>query len=525
MSVNHDISVPNLDPERTLELVLEAVAELVDYELAVVLSLDSSDTLRVRKAAGPLHDERLSGFSLSLADRGDIAGILRAGKPKLFSEDEEHVDTYEQILDLPAGHSCMVAPLVVAGKPIGLLTLDHRSCGMFTPGIVRFIATISRLISLSLAKADQVESLAMVNADLVRERNALLTPGYEPIAGMVGSSAVWTKAVEALRLVAGSELPVLILGETGTGKELAARSVHRLSGRASKPFVAINCSALAPSLAESELFGHEKGSFTGAQSLRRGRFELADGGTLFLDEIGDLPLDLQPKLLRALQEGSFERLGGEKPVRVNVRVVAATHVDLEAAVSKGRFRADLYYRLSVFPVTLPPLRERHGDVVLIAERFVASIRERPGMEKLTLGDDAIPEIESRTWPGNIRELRNALERAAILARGARITAEHLIEFRPPLTTGGGPFEGRSVDRPAPQPPITTQPMAVLQPRSLAQAQREAIRSALVSSGGKVYGPGGAAELLGMKPSTLQSAMKRLGINKNSAVRGEEEQRG
>lgn len=415
-------TLPSLDPERTLELVLEALGELIDYELAVVLGLEGDETLRVRKAAGPLRDERLDGFSISLAARRDLAGIIDSGRPYLFSPDEEHVDTYDEILDLPNGHSCLVAPLAIDGKALGILTLDHRTCGMFTPGMVRFIATISRLISLSLAKSDEAASLSSANADLVRERNALLAPGYEPIAGMIGSSDAWLRAVEAIRLVAGSELPVLLRGETGTGKELAAR---------------------------------------------------------------------------ALQEGTVERLGGERSVRVDVRVVAATHVDLERAVADGCFREDLYYRLNAFPIHLPPLRDRGGDAVLIAERFVGAIRARPGMSGLELGADAIAAIESSAWPGNVRELSNAIERAAILARGAVIGAAHLAGPGTPRLDAprrSGP-EGHGV-------------------RSFDDAKRAAIVEALGRSGGRVYGDGGAAELLGMRPSTLQSAMKRLGIAKN-----------
>ncbi|MBP7262944.1 MAG: sigma 54-interacting transcriptional regulator [Spirochaetia bacterium] len=500
MSVNTEIPVDTLEPERILELILSALGDLIEYELAVVLGLDGRNVLSVRKAAGPLANERLSRYSINLRDRGDLASILERGEPHLFSEDEDHVDTYEGIIDLPHGHSCLVAPLSVAGTRIGLLTLDHRSCGRFTPGLVRFIGSMATLISLSVAQSDERAKLQITNADLVRQRNALLTPGYEPIAGLVGSSAAWIRAVESLRLAADADVPVLILGETGTGKELAARSVHRLSARAGGPFVALNCSALAPSLAESELFGHERGSFTGASGQRRGRFELADGGTLFLDEIGDLPLELQPKLLRVLQEGSLERLGGERTVRVNVRIVAATHVDLEAAVRSGRFREDLYYRLGVFPVRLPPLRERPGDALLLAELFLSEIQKRPGFGSVAMDADAAAILDTLSWPGNVRELRNVIERAAILARGAMISPVHLgIQAAP-----------------ADSPP----PKAGGHPRTLADAQREAIENALARSHGRLYGTGGAAELLGMKPSTLQSRMKKLGITSGGSRRKE-----
>ena len=507
MAVNNEISVPNLDPEHLLELILHALSDLIDYELAVVLGLDESGALRVRKAAGPLVTDRLAHHTIDLHERRDLARILDRGLPKLFAEDESHIDSYEGVLDLPHGHSCLLAPLSVGDRRLGLLTLDHRECGKFTPVIVRFIATISTLISLSLAQIDQATRLEAENETLVRERNALLAPGYQPIAGLIGAADSWIEAVEALRLVAATELPVLILGETGSGKELAARAVHRLSARASGPWIALNCSALAPSLAESELFGHEKGSFTGASVSKRGRFELADGGTLFLDEIGDLPTELQPKLLRVLQEGSFERVGGERSLKVDVRVVAATHIDLARAVAEGRFREDLYYRLSVFPLHLPPLRDRPGDALLLAQHFLADIRERPGFASVCMDEDSARAIEESSWPGNVRQLRNALERAAILARGGMIRTEHLRSGGPAASSGRPTMDRSSASA---RPVVDALPGA---PRSLDDTQREAIRDALLRSEGRIYGKGGAAELLGLKPTTLQSRMKKLGITK------------
>ncbi len=520
-------SMQRLDPEHTLELVLEALGELIDYELAVVLGLEGSELLRVRKTAGPLAGPGLTNYSISLRDRGDLARIMEKGEPKLFGETEEHVDTYNGVLDLPHGHSCLVAPLSCGGKSIGLLTLDHRSCGKFTPGLVRFIATISKLISISMVQSDAASKLEHANADLVRERNALLTPGYEPLTGLVGSSPAWIRAIEAIRMVAGTELPVLVLGETGTGKELASRSVHRLSARSDQPFVAVNCSALAPSLAESELFGHEKGAFTGANSSRKGRFELADGGTLFLDEIGDLPMELQPKLLRIIQEGSFERVGSERTIRVDVRIVAATHVDLAEAARNGRFREDLYYRLSVFPVRLPALRERPGDILLLAETFLGDIRTRAGFSGTALSAEAAIVLEERNWPGNVRELRNALERGVILARGGMISEAHVALPTAPDQIHQDQVHQNQISQAYASPrgrksatvatsnkpgwhsvePVNNTPASL----TIDDAQRVAIGAALERSGGRIYGPGGAAELLGLKPSTLQSRMKKLGM--------------
>ena len=484
-----------------MTIVLESLKELVDYELAVVLRYDGRDTLRVLRAMGPLAKARLEGYAISLTSRPDLADILSAGTPRLFDTDRGYVDTYVEVLDLPEGHSCLAAPLVVDGTAVGLLTLDHRSCGVFTPDILRFIAVISRLVSIALLQTDATAELRDNNARLLAERNTLLDVDADPFRDLVGRSPAWTAALDAVRLVAAAESPVLLLGETGTGKEEAARAIHRLSRCSPGPFIALNCSALPSALAESELFGHEKGAFTGAQSLRRGRFELADGGTLFLDEVADLPLEIQPKLLRALQEGRFERVGSEMAISVDVRIVAATHVDVTEAVHAGRFREDLYFRLAVFPIRMPPLRERGDDAILLAELFAAKIRAQPGWDGLCFDAEALASLRSRRWPGNVRELRNTVERAAILARGGLIRRADLHPWDPtgsPEATDASARAGRSDST------------AVL---TLDGFVRERIVETLTRTRGRIYGRGGAAELLGMKPSTLQSRMKKLGIER------------
>jgi transcriptional regulator with GAF, ATPase, and Fis domain len=499
-------SRPELSPERTLDIVLRSIGELVDYELAVVLGYDGQDSLEVRTAMGPLSTPRLSSYSISLAARPDLALLLNADCPKLFAEDEEHLDTYAEVLDLPNGHSCLAAPLSVDGRPIGLLTLDHRSCGIFSKEIVRFIGAISKLVAAALMQAESARSLRDRAASLAAERNRLLALDSDAFRSLVGSSPAWTAVLDSIRLVAATDAPVLLLGETGTGKEEAARALHRLSARARSPFVALNCSALPVSLAESELFGHERGSFTGAQGLRRGRFELASGGTLFLDEIGELPLEIQPKLLRALQEGRFERVGGERPVDVDVRVVTATHVDLAKAVLDGRFREDLYYRLAVFPISLPPLRERGDDVLALAEHFASLLRSRAGWEDLGFDASALGALRSRSWPGNARELRNAVERAAIVARGGTIRAADLAAGE---AAGGAPVPLAALEAGAASRVVG----------SLDDALRERIAAALAATAGRLYGEDGAAALLGLKPSTLQSKMKKLGIDRAAFAHG------
>jgi transcriptional regulator with GAF, ATPase, and Fis domain len=503
-----------LSPEKTLEIILESIGELIDYELAVVLGYDGRGRLVVRKTRGKLASARLDSYSISLERRPDLARLLEAGRPKLFEPEERHVDTYAEVLDLPDHHSCLFSPLSVDGKTIGLLTLDHRKCGVFSVEILRFIDVISRLIALALVQAEASRELGERAAGLAAERNRLLELDSDAFRSLIGSSPAWARVLDSIRLVAATESPVLLLGETGTGKEEAARALHRLSARPRGPFVAVNCSALPAALAESELFGHEKGSFTGAQALRRGRFELADGGTLFLDEIGELPLEIQPKLLRALQEGRFERVGGERAVEVGVRLVAATHVDLERAVGEGRFREDLYYRLAVFPIRLPPLRERERDVLLLAEHFAGRLRSRAGWEGFRFEADALEELARRDWPGNVRELRNVVERAAILARGGPVSLGHLAGPESPGRAECSDSSGGTSSRAALAPGSGPRGAG-----TLADAQRARIAEALAESRGRIYGEGGAAALLGLKPSTLQSKMKRLGIERTAFAAG------
>jgi transcriptional regulator with GAF, ATPase, and Fis domain len=300
--------------------------------------------------------------------------------------------------------------------------------------------------------------------------------------------------------VAGTDITVLFLGETGTGKELFARAVHAQSPRRDKPLIKVNCGAMPANLVESELFGHEKGAFTGATNRREGRFTLADGGTLFLDEIGELPLELQPKLLRVLQEGEFEPVGSSRTVQVDVRVVAATNRILSERVRAGAFREDLYYRLNVFPIRIPPLRERGDDVAELAQVFVDRFCRRMGRTLAPLSERILARLRAHSWPGNVRELANVLERGVIVSAGGVLDIDRAL-----LDT---------VPEDAPPPPAPADPTTrILSVLELEDLERANILRALEASGWKVAGEQGAGALLGMNPSTLNSRMRALGIRR------------
>lgn len=318
--------------------------------------------------------------------------------------------------------------------------------------------------------------------------------GTHTFEEIIGTSATLTKILHDIECVAGTDASVLITGETGTGKELIARALHTLDPRKNKPLIKVNCAALPEGLIESELFGHEKGAFTGAVSRKIGRFELAHGGTIFLDEIGDLPLELQAKLLRVLQDGEFERVGGSQTFRVNVRVIAATNRDLKTAMEEQMFRADLYYRLDVFPIHLPPLRERPEDIPLLVRYFANKYMRKMGKRIETIDQPTLQRLIAYPWPGNIRELEHTIEHAVIVSTGPTLRI---------------PEERLSVS------PVTQEHKAA--GLSLAEAERELIVKALEKTHGVVEGPHGAAKILNLHPSTLRARMRKLSIRRNRPV--------
>ncbi len=305
--------------------------------------------------------------------------------------------------------------------------------------------------------------------------------------GIIGQSAAIRNVLEQVSIVAPTDATVLLHGETGTGKELVAHAIHNLSSRRGRPFVRVNCAAIPSGLLESELFGHEKGAFTGALMQKKGRFELADGGTLFLDEIGDISLELQPKLLRAVQEQEFERLGSAKTIKVNVRIVAATHRDLSSMIGEEKFREDLFYRLNVFPIEIPPLRERREDIPLLVNYFASKFSRRIGRQISSIPKATMEALASNAWPGNVRELANFIERAVILSRGEELQVP-MRELSVSYSDSGS-----------------------AQASTFVEAERKVIIEALSASSGRIAGNGGAAQRLGLKRTTLQHKIRRLGI--------------
>ncbi len=336
------------------------------------------------------------------------------------------------------------------------------------------------------ARFDGAALTGQVTSDEVQLWNDSEDVDHQPFEGMVGSSAALRQTLKQVMSVATTDATVLIEGETGTGKELIARAIHNLSPRRDRHFVRFNCAAIPPGLVESELFGHEKGAFTGAIVRKIGRFELADKGTLFLDEIGDIPLEVQAKLLRVLQEQEFERLGSNQTQKVNVRVVAATHRDLKEMVKEEQFRSDLYFRINIFPITVPPLRQRRDDIPRLVKAFAEDCVRRMNRQVQTIPAETIRVLSQYDWPGNIRELQNFIERAVILSPGSVLLA---------------PLEGLSGSK----------QFIRAEPQTLAQAEYGHILKTLQETGWVVGGPKGAATKLGLKRTTLIGKMRKLGL--------------
>ncbi|WP_229367934.1 sigma 54-interacting transcriptional regulator [Fibrisoma limi] len=394
--------------------------------------------------------------------------------------------------------SSMYAPIFVKNQPVASLILGSKAPYAFTYKDLSTLQDISIQLALALENLLAFEQIKTLSEQLQLEKTYLTEEikTSHNVEEIIGISPALQTVFTSISQVAPTDYTVLITGETGTGKELVARAIHNRSDRKNRAIVKINCAALPAQLIESELFGHERGSFTGATEKRIGKFELANGGTLFLDEIGELPLELQPKLLRAIQEKEIERIGGKGPILIDVRIIAATNRNLQQEVTSGRFRSDLYYRLNVFPITVPPLRERRDDIQPLAQYFLKRISKKLGKPLTSIANTSLHQLLNYDWPGNIRELEHVLERAAILSQTTTLALAEPLLASPrthvPLIAG--------------QPEDTIQPIE--------ETMRAAILAALAKSGNRIRGAGGAAELLNLKPTTLEARMKKLNISAN-----------
>jgi formate hydrogenlyase transcriptional activator len=494
LDVNNAL-VSNLERRALFRAISACLRRVVVHEYTSLAVYDSAknafDMWAIESAGkGLIKEHMLVAVDGSPAGRAFTTGApARFGRAELAALDSEIART---LLAEGIQSMCSV-PLIVHDRRLGTLSIGRLGGEPFTDCDAELLASVASQVAFSVENALAFQEIAELKDRLTAEKVYLedeIRTEYN-FEEIIGQSAALKRVLHQVETVAPTDSAVLICGETGTGKELVARAIHELSGRRGRTFVKINCAAIPTGLLESELFGHERGAFTGAITQRIGRFELADGGTLFLDEVGDIPLELQPKLLRVLQEQEFERLGSTRTKRVDVRVVAATNRNLEEMVAAGTFRNDLYYRLNVFPIVMPPLRERREDIPPLVRYFVQKFARRMNKSIETIPADTMAALAAYGWPGNVRELENAIERAVILTTG------------PALRVAAAEFRDRTV---APSAGATT----------LEAAEREAILRALQESNWVLGGPQGAATRLGLKRTTLQSRLQKLGIDRPRA---------
>ena len=488
LEVNNAVT-GTLDPEELRTSIADGVRRFVDYDQISVFLFDATG-------------ERIEVFSLASGVPLEVSGALASiriedtpfAEAKTLHDAvvcEPHQMTFmpEEIRSEALFRSwkrfCLL-PLRTPRRTLGAISLASRSDGAFPREAVWRASQAANQVAIAIENALAFREIATLRDRLAQENLYLEEEirGRHEFEEIVGESRALQSVLAQVRNVADTDSTVLLLGETGTGKELLARAIHRLSSRRSRTLVAVNCAASPASLLESEWFGYEKGAFTGALARKAGRFELADGGTLFLDEVGDIPLELQAKLLRVLQEREIERLGTTRPVRVDFRLIAATNVDLQATVNEKKFRSDLYYRLNVFPIRIPPLRERREDIPPLVTAFTRRYAQRLKRAVDSVPRETMEALCRWPWPGNVRELQNVIERAVILSPGRSLQIP-ATEFTAPAPVGG----------------------------TLESAERDHILRSLIDTKWVVGGPNGAAARLGLKRTTLVSTMKRLGIER------------
>jgi formate hydrogenlyase transcriptional activator len=493
----NNLLVSELDYPSVLAKISQALRDVIQHDYASIALYDA-ESGQMQLHALTFTDERgVQPADRSLPLDSSPAGITyQRGVVSMFGEAElaSFGPTGAPTLIAEGIKSICCVPLVTRRSKLGVISVASRSAGAFSADDGALLGQLSSQIAIAVENARAYGEIAVIKEQLAGEKDYLLDEVRlaHDFREIIGQSAALKRVLQTIATVAPTDSTVLLLGETGTGKELLARALHNLSRRRDRTFVRLNGAALPAGLIESELFGYDKGAFTGAAMSKVGRLELANRGTLFLDEVGDLPLDVQPKLLRALQEREFERLGSTRTLRVDVRLIAATNRDLEAMVSSGQFRNDLFYRLNVFPILVPALRERREDIPALVSHFVAKFSREMNRRITTIPDETIAALVRWHWPGNIRELENVIERAVILSSG------------PVLQVPPTAIHPRQAARVA---------VRDATPARLTDAERDAILRALRESNGIVAGPHGAAARLGVKRTTLQSKMRKLGITR------------
>lgn len=486
----------HLEPESLFQAISSSLWNQVHHDFMALTSLEEGNAMENFQLLDtpPFRGRYRIGKNLPQF-LGRRSSSLQAGRIEVLGPDQiatlDPPEVARTLLELGIQTVCYI-PLVSRGKPLGVLSLGSRKEAAFTENMIGLLEQVASLVAIALDNALTFQGIRSLRDKLVEEKLYLEEEVRRDFATseIIGKSPALMRVLRQIQTVAQSGANVLLLGETGTGKELMARAIHEQSRRKNRTFVKLNCSAIPLGLMESELFGHERGAFTGAIAKKIGRFELAHQGTLFLDEVGDLPLELQPKLLRAIQEREFERLGSTATQHVDVRLIAATHRDLAAMVGSGAFRSDLFYRLNVFPIQIPPLRERKEDIPGLVRYFTQKFAKAMDKRIDHIPTASMDALVAWPWPGNIRELQNLVERSVILSQDAELRVP-MIE----LQTSNTPVH-----------PGSTQ--------TLENMEREGILAALRACSGVVGGPDGAAARLGLKRTTLHSKMRKLGIERD-----------
>jgi len=483
------------DRDSLFSAVAAALARVAPFDRASLTIYDPvKDVFKVLGVAEPVPLPSVIPFGMEWPRQGTRTGwVFEHGVP-LVTTDHRDPPSFDEhpILVQKGLLSAVTAPLTVKGKILGTMNVASRRVAQYGAEEVSLIAGVAEQVALAIENLLAYEEIAALKARLEQENLYLQEEVRSEAAfgDVIGESPAFLSVLADVRKVAATDSTVLVTGETGTGKELIVRAIHAMSLRKDKLLVKVNCAALPAGVIESELFGHEKGAFTGALARKVGRFELAHRGTLFLDEVGDLPLELQGKLLRVLQEGEFERVGGTQTIQVDVRLIAATNRDLQRAVGEERFRADLFYRLNVFPLVLPPLRKRPEDIPRLARHFAMDFASKMGKPVGALTADVLEKLTAYSWPGNVRELQNVIERAVILSPRGRF----VLGDAPSSSAGGGPKKAA---------------------RSLEEVERQHIAAVLEETGWRVSGDRGAARILGLKRTTLEARLKKLGIHRRT----------